>query len=47
MYENYNAVGSELVRLHFIPAHAAGIAVDCRRAILSWKTPQMQTGHDG
>jgi hypothetical protein len=42
-----DAVGSELVRLHFIPADAAGIPVDCTRAILSWKTPRVQTGHDG
>jgi hypothetical protein len=32
-----DAVGSELVRLHFVPADAAEIPVDCRRTILSWK----------
>jgi hypothetical protein len=42
-----DAVGSELVRLHFIPVDAAGIPVDCTRALLSWKMPRVQTGHDG
>ncbi|MEA2836585.1 MAG: hypothetical protein QOD89_1135 [Bradyrhizobium sp.] len=42
-----DAAGSEPVRLHFIPVDAAKLPVDCGRAALSWKTPHVQTSHDG